>query len=134
MKFAQWGSLPKSVRIAAVAFAVHAFLLAMYWLFFATPYGSHGSSWSGALRIVVFCISVWSVLTEVPSRVSRRLAGLLPLMFLLIDLTNLSHALGAEVLTGGQALLTVGLLLSLMVPIGALWWDSIRPILRTPAA
>jgi hypothetical protein len=133
MRSAQWGSLTKSVRIAAVALAVHAFLLAVEWLFFAATYSAsnHGRTWWSVLWIVVFCLFVWSILTE---KSSRSLLGVGLVFVLLTDLIDVGDILMAPALTSGQALLTVGLLLSLTVGIGALLWPAGRRLFRTPAA
>jgi hypothetical protein len=132
MKSARWGSLTESVRVAAVALAVHAFLLAVDWLFFATTYipSTHGRIWE-VLRIVAFCLFAWSVLRE---ESSRRLVGICLAAFLLTDVMEANDILRAPALTSGQTLVTIGLLLSLVVGIGALWWPGRRPIVRTPGA
>lgn len=132
MKSARWGSLSKSVRIAAVALAVHALLLSVDWLFFATTYipSTHGRIWE-VLRMVAVCLFVWSVLRE---ESSRRLVGLCLAALLLTDVMEANDILEAPALTTGQMLVTIGLLLSLVVGIGALWLPDRRPIVRTPAA
>jgi hypothetical protein len=124
MKAAQWRSLPGSVRVAASAFAIHALLLLVDLLFFAAAYAGlrENDHLSPVLRIVAVCLLVWSLVRQA----SRPwLIGAIAFTaFLIRDLVRLWEIFQGPALESDQRLLTVALLFSLMMGIGASWWSS----------
>jgi hypothetical protein len=134
MEVPQWGSLPKSVRVAASAFAVHALLLLVDLFFFGAAYGSNraGDHWIPAVRIAAFCLCAWSLL----QRDSRPwLIGLIAFCgFLIRDVMKLSEIFAGPALGTTQRQLTSALLVSLVVGIVASWAASASLLWRKPAA
>jgi hypothetical protein len=128
MKSARWGSLAGSMRVAVLAIAMHTFLLVVDWLFFATTYipTKHGGTWE-ALRILSFCLFLVGLLRDT-STDQRRLSRMLPRLylaaFLVLDILEVNDILRAPALTVWQALITLGLLLSLGLALGAMWFPS----------
>jgi glucan phosphoethanolaminetransferase (alkaline phosphatase superfamily) len=124
MGLAQWGVLPKSVRVAACAFGVHALLLLVDLFFFGAAYGSNrpGDRFWAVLRIATFCLLALSLL----QRVSRPwLIGVIAcLAFLIRDVIKLSEIFAGAPLGGTQRQLTAALFVSLVVGIVASWGSS----------
>jgi hypothetical protein len=133
MRAVQWGSLPQSVRLAASAFAAHAFLLVVDLYFFGAAFGGNraGDRLIPAVRIAAFCLFALDLLR----RASKPwLIGTLAFCaFLIRDVVKLNEIFTGPALGGAQRQLTSALLVSLVVGIGASWWSSARPLLRKPA-
>ncbi len=134
MRTVQWGSLPKSVRVAVSAFAVHALLLLVDLFFFASAYagGRENDRFWPVLRIVACCLFAWSLL----QRASRPwlIGAIACAAFLIRDLVRLSEIFAGSAPGSAQMELTSALLLSLLVGIGASWWPSASTLLRRRAA
>ncbi len=136
MGLAEWGSLPKSVRIAAFAFAVHALLLLMDLFFFGAAYGSNRAGdrfwrfWA-VVRIATFCLLALSLL----QRASRPwLIGVIAcLVFLIRDVAKLSEIFAGPALGSTQRQLTAALFVSLVIGIVASWGSSTQ-YWRKPAS
>jgi hypothetical protein len=131
---AKWGSLPKPVRVAASAFAIHALLLLVDLIVFGAEYGGgrpNSRFWT-VVRIVACCLFAWSLL----QRTSKPwLIGAIAFAaFLIGDMVRLTEVVAGPPLESAQRLLTVALLVSLLAGIGTSWWSSISTGFRTPAA
>ena len=129
-----WRSLPNSVRVAASAFAVHALLLLVDLLFFASAYAGNRENdrlWP-VVRIVACGLFAWSLL----QRASRPwlIGAIACTAFLIRDLVRLSEIFAGPALGSPQRQLTSALLMSLLAGIGASWWPSASTLLRKPAA
>jgi hypothetical protein len=131
---AKWGSLPKPVRVGAAAFAMHALFLLVDLIFFGAAHGGGrpNSHFWQVLRIVACCLFAWSLL----QRTSKPwLIGALAFTaFLIGDLLRLAEVFAGPPLENAQRLLTVALLFSLLVGIGASWWSSVKYRLPDTAA
>lgn len=123
-------SLPKSLRIAVSAFAVHALLLLVDLLFFGAAYAGNRENdrlWP-VLRIVTFGLFAWGLL----QRASRPwlIGAIACAAFLIRDLVKLSEIFAGPPLGAAQRQLTSVLLVSLLVGIGATWLPSVSTLLR----
>ncbi len=131
MEAIRWASLPKNLRLAFVAFALHALFLLLDLIFFEAAYagGRSDSLFWPALRIVAFCLFAWALL----QRVTRPwLIGAIAFAaFLIRDLVRMSEIFAGPALGTAQRQLTCALLISLVVGIGASLWRSTSTPVRT---
>jgi hypothetical protein len=133
MRRLQWGALSMSARVAAIAFGLHALLLAVDLGFFEGAYSGHPREvfW-GALRILAFGLLMLSLLLGEPR---TWLFGLMAFFgFMVGDLYRIGSLLARPTSPAGLIGLTVMLVLTLAVGIGACLWSGVTAYLRQPAA
>ena len=126
--------MPKSLRIAAAAFAVHALLLLIDLIFFASAYAniSHNDRFWPPARNIACCLFAWSLLQR-PSK-PWLIGAITGAAFLIHDVVRLSDIFAGPPLGAGQRLLTSALFMSLVAGIGASVWATVTTPVTTPAA
>src|SRR6476646_8474794 len=122
MKTVDWNSLPPSLRVAVTALSVHAVLLLLDVVFFASAYAgiSQNDRFWPLLRILACCLMAWSLLRRTPK--PWLIAATACAAFLIHDVVRLSDIFAGPALGDAQRLLTCALFLSLVAGIGASVW------------
>ena len=133
MNRVEWGSLPRSTRVAAAAFALHGLLLLVDMVFFASAFAGarpYDRFWPG-VRIVAVCLFTLGLLLRTPR---PWLIGVTACVaFLIRDVIKMSEIFAGPPLGDAQRRLTAALFVSLLVGIGASVASSAGTLLRRHA-
>ena len=123
---------PQVVRVAAIAFALHALLLLVDVFVYGAAFsnGHDSDRFWPVVRILVICLLAWSLF----QRATRPwLVGAIACAaFLIRDVVRMSEIFAGPPLGAAQRQLTSGLLMSLLAGIAASIWASASPFFRKP--
>jgi hypothetical protein len=120
----QWSTLPTSLRLAAVAFAVHGFLSLVSFLVSSPPQlYQHEHTFGAVLRVIL----IWAFALGILRRDGKRwLLGFLAFGMLAESVGRMLDLLYGSPLTGVQMLMAILLLLTIVAGFAGVCWPGRR--------